>query len=306
MHIQKLFSIKDKVAIVTGGYGFYGRCISEGLCEGGAVVIIASRNEAKCEEWASELRGRGYRAFGMQLDLSSDGSIKTLASEVYKKFGCIDILVNNAVDRSNMVSLEQASRQKLQDSCDTNLSGQLLLSQAVIKYMLKQKQGNIINISSMRGLDSPHFPFYPETWGQQPINYTTEKWAMIGMTKYMAGFYGKDNIRVNCIAPGGYNPGLDGDPDKKAFIDTYIENCPLRCWATEDDIKGLSSSGFRRFKVCDRRYACYGRRLDDLVTQGVLKKGWIFKYEICNVKRHGYVRVFTWHCTAWNVLWGKQ
>jgi NAD(P)-dependent dehydrogenase (short-subunit alcohol dehydrogenase family) len=226
------------VAIVTGGRGLYGASISLGLCEMGSTVVIASRNGAACEEYAAQLRTQGYNAIGLSLDLSDDASIKTLAKEVFDRYGKIDILVNNAVDRRNMVSLQDATREKLQASADTNLQGQILLSQAVLEYMIPAGKGSIINISSMRGLDCPHFPFYPETWGDQPINYTTEKWAMVGMTKYMAGRYGKHNIRVNCIAPGGFNPGLADDPDKKAFQKTYIDNCPLGCWASEDDIKG--------------------------------------------------------------------
>ena len=154
------------------------------------------------------------------------------------RYGKIDILVNNAVDRRNMVSLQDATREKLQASADTNLQGQLLLSQAVLEYMIPAESGSIINISSMRGLDCPHFPFYPDAMGDQPVNYTTEKWAMIGMTKYMAGRYGKHHIRVNAVAPGGFNPTLGDDPDKRAFVDTLIANTPLHCWANEDDIKG--------------------------------------------------------------------
>ena len=91
------------------------------------------------------------------------------------------------------------------------------------------EMGATVVISSMRGLDCPHFPFYPDTWPDQPVTYTTEKWAMVGLTKYMAGRYGKQGIRVNCIAPGGFDPGLANDPDKQAFQQTYIENCPLGC-----------------------------------------------------------------------------
>ena len=238
VHTKELFSLDGRVAIVTGGRGLYGASISLGLCEMGATVVIASRNGAACEEYAAQLREQGYNAIGLSLDLSDDESIKALAKEVADRYGKIDILVNNAVDRRNMVSLQDATRQKLQDSADTNLQGQILLSQAVLEYMIPAGKGSIINISSMRGLDCPHFPFYPETWGDQPINYTTEKWAMVGMTKYMAGRYGKHHIRVNCIAPGGFSPGLADNPEKKAFIDTYIANCPLQCWANEDDIKG--------------------------------------------------------------------
>lgn len=237
-NVKELFSLEGKVAIVTGGRGLYGASISEGLCEMGAAVVIASRNGIKCDEFAQTLRDKGYSAIGLSLDLSDDDSIKTLAKEVHDRYGRIDILVNNAVDRRNMTPLATATRQKLQDSASTNLNGQILLSQAVLEYMIQQESGSIINISSMRGLDSPHFPFYPPAMGDQPVNYTTEKWAMVGLTKYMAGRYGKHHIRVNCIAPGGFNPGLSDDPERKAFVDTYIANCPLGCWANEDDIKG--------------------------------------------------------------------
>ena len=240
-HAKELFSLDGKVAIVTGGRGLYGGSISTGLCEMGATVVIASRNGAACDEYAQGLRDQGYEAIGLSLDLSSDDSIKALVKEVIDRYGKIDILVNNAVDRRNLVSLQDATREKLQASADTNLQGQILLSQAVLEHMIPRESGSIINISSMRGLDCPHFPFYPETWGDQTVSYTTEKWAMVGLTKYMAGRYGRHNIRVNCIAPGGSDPeqgGLAFDPDKKAFVDTYIANCPLQRFANQDDIKG--------------------------------------------------------------------
>lgn len=238
MTTKELFDLTGQVAIVTGGRGLYGASISEGLCEAGATVIIASRNGAKCDEYAETLRQKGHKAEGMSLDLNDDESIKKLAKDVYEKYGRIDVLINNAVDRRNFTSVTDATRQKLQDSVSTNLNGQILLSQAVIEYMIKQDYGSIVNISSIRGLDSPHFPLYPDGWGEQPVNYTTEKWAMVGLTKYMAGRYGKHHIRVNCVAPGGFNPGLSDDPIRKQFVQNYIENCPLGCWANEDDIKG--------------------------------------------------------------------
>ena len=237
-HTKELFGLDGKVAIVTGGRGLYGASISTGLCEMGATVVIASRNGEKCEEFAKTLRQQGYDAVGMSLDLSDDDSIKQLAKDVFDRYGRIDILVNNAVDRRNLTPLSKATRQQLQDSMSTNLNGQILLSQAVLEYMIPAQKGSIINISSMRGLDCPHFPFYPESMREQSVNYTTEKWAMVGLTKYMAGCYGKHHIRVNCVAPGGYNPKLSDNPDTRAFVDTYIENCPLGCWANEDDIKG--------------------------------------------------------------------
>ncbi len=97
----------------------------------GAQVVIASRSGEKCEAYAAELRAAGYAAVGMSLDLNDDDSIKRFSAAVVERFGRIDILVNNAVDRRNMTSLANATRQKLQDSVSTNLNGQILLSQAV-------------------------------------------------------------------------------------------------------------------------------------------------------------------------------
>ena len=155
-HTKDLFSLENKVAIVTGGRGLYGASISTGLCEMGASVVIASRNGGKCDEFAQTLREQGYDAVGMSLDLDSDDSIKEFVNAVIEKYGKIDILVNNAVDRSNMTSLATATRQKLQDSASTNLNGQILLSQAVLEHMIPRESGSIINVSSMRGLDVYH------------------------------------------------------------------------------------------------------------------------------------------------------
>ena len=241
MNVMDLFSLKGKVAIVTGGRGLYGSAISEGMCEAGATVVIASRNGAKCEEYAAALRKKGFDCCGMSLDLASDESIQALVDAVYAKYGKIDVLVNNAVDRSNMVGFPDATREKLQASASTNLNGQIILSQRVIEVMLRDGiKGTIVNITSMRGLDCPHFPFYPPEYGEQAINYTTEKWAMVGMTKFMAGRYGKDGIRVNCIAPGGYNGDKPADrvSDESPFAKNYRANCPLGDWAKYDDIKG--------------------------------------------------------------------
>ena len=236
--LTELYSLRDRVAVVTGGRGLYGASISEGLCEMGALVIVASRNGEKCEAFAASLRAKGYEAAGLPLDLGDDASVRALVDEVLARYGKIDILVNNAVDRSNLTSLENATREKLQTSASVNLTGQLLLSQAVLEHMISRRSGCIVNISSMRGLDAPHFPFYPQSMQGQPVNYTTEKWAMVGMTKYMAARYGQYGIRVNCVAPGGFDPGLEDDPERAPFRKTYLENCPLGRWANEDDIKG--------------------------------------------------------------------
>ena len=86
---KELFDLSGKVAIVTGGRGLYGKSITEGLCEMGASVVIASRNKARCEELAAELREKGLDAVGAKLDLADDESIKELVASVLSEYGKI-------------------------------------------------------------------------------------------------------------------------------------------------------------------------------------------------------------------------
>lgn len=237
MNVRDLLSLEGRVAIVTGGRGLYGASISEGLAEMGAIVFIASRNEEKCEEYAAVLREKGYTAYGAQLDLSDDASIDRLVDRVMRQCGKIDILVNNAVNSSMDNTMENLERKDLETTQDVNLNGQIVISKKVIEQMMKRGSGNIINMSSIRGIDAPHFPLYPKGM-ISGIGYTTEKWALVGATKWMAAYYGKHNIRVNCICPGGYNPALADHPERSAFVKTYEDNCPLGRWATDYDIKG--------------------------------------------------------------------
>lgn len=234
---KELFDLSGRVAIVTGGRGLYGAAISGGLAEMGAKVIIASRNKEKCETLAEKIRSHGYDAAGAALDLSDDASIKELVDEVLQKYRRIDILVNNAITREGTDSLEKVTRQQLKTSADINLYGQILISRAVIPNMVKRNKGSIINVSSVRGIDCPHFPFY-HVEQVQSINYTIEKHAIIGMTRWMAGYYGKYGIRTNVICPGGYDPELKNNAKFSGFYKTYEEHNPLGRWANDFDIKG--------------------------------------------------------------------
>lgn len=235
MNAHEMFDLTGKTAIVTGGTGLYGTPISEGLAEAGAVAIIASRNGERCEGYAKQLQECGLNAVGMSLDLASDESIEKFVTAVAEKFGHIDILVNNAVTREGYGDLPDMNRERLNHTIDVNVTGTLLLTKAVLPYMQKQGAGTIINISSIQGVTAPHFPYY-EAGQSSPVGYTFEKWGMVGYTKWLAAFFGKDNIRANCISPGGFDPKLGAlRPD---FYRTYMEHTPLGKWPDQDDIKG--------------------------------------------------------------------
>ncbi len=235
MHVREMYDLSGRIAIVTGGTGLYGSPICEGLAEAGATVIIASRNGTRCKHFAAVLSERGFNAAGYSLDLASDESIEKLVSAVIRKYGFIHILVNNAVTREGYGDLKDMNRERISHTLNVNVNGTMLLTKAVLPYMQNQGSGSIINISSIQGVTAPHFPYYEE--GQSsPVGYTFEKWGMVGFTKWLAAYYGKDNIRANCISPGGYHPELK--TLRPRFYHTYQEHTPLKRWPERDDIKG--------------------------------------------------------------------
>lgn len=235
---MNIFRIDGKIAIVTGGAGYFGKPISLALAEAGAHVIIASRDKKKCETYAADLVGKGLKAEGMSLDLANEKSIENFVKKIYKKYAAIDILVNNAVSREGMKDLEELNKADIESAQLINSTGLFLLTKSVIKIMRKQKAGNIINVSSIQGAVGPNFPVYGKTGMSSPLNYTYDKWGMVGFTKWLSNYYGKFNIRANCISPGGYGPGIVENTGRKEFIDNYKRLTPLGRFAEDDDIKG--------------------------------------------------------------------
>lgn len=238
MNVTELYNLAGKTAIVTGGTGLFGKPISFALAEAGAHVIIASRNEESCKAVAEEIRQNGYRAEGVRLDLGDEKSIGDLVDHVTLQHERIDILVNNAVSRDNYKKLEETTAADWETAQHINATGLMLINKAVVQQMVRQKKGSIINIGSIQGAVGPNFEVYGSTGMTSPLNYTYDKWGMVGLTKWMANAYGKHNIRVNCISPGGYGPGIEASFGENEFTQNYKRLTPLRRFAGDDDIKG--------------------------------------------------------------------
>jgi len=235
--VQQLFDLAGKVAVVTGGYGLYGHSISEALAEAGAHVVIAARNVTKSQAVADGLKARNLKASACCLDQSQEESICQLIRTVLEQHGQLDILVNNAVLRVAAEDIDKMTVAEWQRQQTVNSTGLAVICREAVQVMLRQRSGNIINISSIQGAVGPHFPVYGQTGMTSPAYYTYEKWGMVGLTKWMANRYGKDNIRVNCISPGGYIAERAGD-DENEFVSNYKKLTPLGRFADEEDIKG--------------------------------------------------------------------
>lgn len=184
--------LSGKVAIVTGGSRGIGRAVSIALAEAGAdVAVVYAGNRQGAEETVAGIEKRGRRGIMIQTDVSRADQVDSAVKQVLDTFGRIDILVNNAgITRDNLVL-----RMKEEDwdrVIDTNLKGTFLFSKAVIRTMMKQRSGRIINIGSVVGIiGNP---------GQ--ANYVAAKAGVIGMTKSMARELASRGITVNAVAPG--------------------------------------------------------------------------------------------------------
>jgi len=184
--------LEDKVAVVTGGGKGIGRAISLAFAKEGADVVIAARTETALKETAEEINKMGGHALPFVADISREDQVNELVSSTVRNLGKIDILVNNAGIAGPTAPVVDLRIEDWNGVIAVNLTGAYLCSKAVLKYMIKNKSGNIINIGSMAGTKG--------LWRRSP--YVVSKWGILGLTKTLAleaGIYG---IRVNAICPG--------------------------------------------------------------------------------------------------------
>lgn len=217
MKKEEIFDLSGKVAIVTGGAGHLGTAMSEALREAGAEVIVASRN-SECK-----------------LDISSRESIKDCFADVAKKYGKIDILVNNA-SYGAANDLEHLTDEEWQKSFDGIVASAFRTTQEIIPYM-KESGGAIINIASMYGIVSPDLSIYGDKMMVHPANTASAKAALIHFTKYCAVALAKYKIRVNAISPGPF-PKPEVEEKYDWFIKKLSDKNPTGRIGQPDELKG--------------------------------------------------------------------
>jgi len=184
------FSLKDKVAIVTGAKRGIGKAIAVTFAEAGADVVVCGRTLAELEEVTSEIRTLGRRSLALKTDVTMKNEVTSLVERTIKDFGTIDILVNNAVVYTGG-PLVELSEGDWDNSLDIGLKGFYLCSQAVARVMMEKRRGSIINMSSTAGIR-------PTGWQGA---YSIIKAGGIMLTKLLAVELAQWNIRVNALAP---------------------------------------------------------------------------------------------------------
>ena len=198
--LKQLFSLTDRVAIVTGGSRGLGQEMAEGLAEAGASLMLCARREQWLTPTVHDMRARGFRVEGMLCDVAKPEEVERVVDQTVKTFGRVDILINNA-GVTWAAEPEEMPLARWQNVVDVNLTGAFLFAQAAGRDMLKRQWGRIINVASIAGLhasvNGPHYAPYAAT-----------KAGLMGLTRELAATWGRKGIRVNAIAPGFFHSRL--------------------------------------------------------------------------------------------------
>lgn len=225
-------TLKDRVAIVTGGSRGIGEAIALAYAEAGAKVVVASRKQAGVDAVADKLRAAGHEALGVACHAGDTEQIDALVAKTVEAFGQVDILVNNAATNpyfGPMVGVEWPAWDK---TFDVNVKGYFAASRAVAQHLMsRDAAGAIINVTSVLGQNAARF---------QGV-YGMTKAAVISMTKTLALEWGPSKIRVNAIAPGfidtKFSAALTGNEEIKQMI---LARTPLGRIGEPEDLAGLA------------------------------------------------------------------
>jgi 3-oxoacyl-[acyl-carrier protein] reductase len=219
-----MFSLKDKVALVTGASQGIGRATALALAEAGAKVAVAARSADKLASLVGEIEAKGGEGLAVTMDVADAAQIKAGFQQVLAKFGKLDILVNNAAITRDTLAL----RMKLEDwdaVLRTNLTGAYLCVQQALGAMLRQRSGRIINLSSV----------VAETGNAGQANYVASKAGLIGLTRAIAVEVASRSITVNAVAPGFIETPMT-DPLSQELKDKMKSMIPLGRFGSDREI----------------------------------------------------------------------
>jgi len=230
--IKELLSLDGRVSVVTGGATGIGFQMATGLAEAGSNIVICSRKLENCEQAAHEIEKLGVSALAVACDVTQPDQVEAMKDATLKKFGRVDVLVNNA-GRAWAAPPEDMPLERWQQVFDLNITAPFLCAQVLGREMIKAKQGRIINIASIAGLVGRN----PKAYNS--VAYGASKGALVNFTRDLAVKWAQHNIRVNCICPGFFVTPLNQKlyEKNKENIDREI---PLGRTGGPDDLKGIA------------------------------------------------------------------
>ena len=227
------FNLEGKVALVTGGAGLIGSAICEALDEHGATVVVG---EADIDAGRALLDRLSDDAEVKELDITDERSVEQCVQATRSEYGQIDVLVNSAYPRNENYGspYEEISYADWRENIDLHLNAYFLSSHVVSKAMIDDgTNGSIINLGSTYGVQAPDFSIYDGTDMTSPVEYSAIKGGIINLTRYLASYLGRYEIRANVLSPGGVFDNQD-----PTFVDEYERRTMLGRMAAPNDFKG--------------------------------------------------------------------
>ena len=216
-----MFSIKNKVIVVTGGNGLLGKQMVSTFREQGALVI------------AADIYFETLGADDFIIDITNEDSVKNGVAAIVEKYNRIDGWVNNAYPRTKDwgAMFENIHLESWRKNVDMHLNGYFLCCQVALAQMKTQGSGSLINMSSIYGLVGPDFTIYEGTDMTTPAAYSAIKGGLNNFTRYLASYFGKYQVRINTVSPGGI---FDNQPE--SFIKNYNRKVPMKRMGSPKDI----------------------------------------------------------------------
>ena len=228
---KNIFDLKDKVAIITGGYGHLGLSMSKALASFGAKVFVMGRRGPKKIDFDGNLTF-------IRCDVTNPTQVKNRIYDILENEHTIDILVNNAFSEERK-SIEDITKEEWDSGINNILSHSFFCTQSVIPQMLKQGSGSIINVSSIYGLLGHDQSLYQEVKSSS-IFYSVAKGGILQMTKRLATEYGSKGIRVNTISPGNFPKKTPGVPERPGYIIDLSKRTPMKRVGQPDEVAGAA------------------------------------------------------------------
>ena len=242
LHKNK-FDLTDRIAVVTGGAGLLGFEHASALIDAGSIVYLADINEKKCIEISKKI---GENCIPIYLDVSNEDNVKKVSKYILKKNKRIDILINNAAinptfkqnKNKDFSRVENFQLSAWNNEIAVGLTGSFLCSKYFGSMMALQNKGVILNIASDLSVIAPSQDLYTieniddDKQPVKPITYSVIKTGLIGLTRYLASYWSKNNLRVNALSPGGV---LENQP--KDFLKKISTRIPLGRMANRSEYR---------------------------------------------------------------------
>jgi len=230
--VKQLLDLSGRVSVVTGGATGLGLQMATALAEAGSNIVICSRKIENCEQAARELEKLGVKALAAACDVTKADQVEAMKDAVMKKFGRVDVLVNNA-GRAWVAPPEDMPLERWQQVFDLNITAPFLCAQVLGREMIKAKRGKIINIASIAGLVGRN----PKAYNS--IAYGASKGALVNFTRDLAVKWAHHNIQVNAICPGFFVTPINEKMFEKGR-DQILREIPLGRTGGPDDLKGIA------------------------------------------------------------------